>query len=115
MAGFLFGLIFIGFEIGDAETFGDGLGGGGAAFAFTSEEDEFFHAAGFQVAQRGAGDFAQVGRGEFFRLAGADKKEALGVEAFGKMHEDELERFAGEFTGGGERGQAAVHGLVYVG
>ena len=87
--GFLFGLIFIGFEIGDAEAFGDGLCGGGAAFAFAGEEDEFFHAAGFQVAQRGAGDFAQVGRGEFFGLAGADEEEALSVEAFGKMNENE--------------------------
>src|SRR6202167_4758311 len=114
-AGFLFGLIFIGFEIGDAEAFGDGLCGGGAAFAFAGEENKFFHAAGFQVTQRGAGDFAQVGLREFFGLAGADKEEALGVEAFGEMNENGLEGLAGELAGGDESGEAAVHGVVNVG
>src|SRR5271168_2459344 len=112
--GFLVRLIFVGFEIGDAEAFGDGLRGGRAAFAFAREEHEFLHAARFQVAQRGAGDFAQVGLREFFRLASADEKEALGVQTFGEMDENELERLAGEFAGGDESGEAAVHGLVNV-
>ncbi len=112
--GFLVGLILVGFEIGDAKAFGDGLGGGGAAFAFAGEESEFLHAARFQVAQRGAGDFTQVGLREFLRLPCSDQQQALGVQTFGEMNEHGLEGFAGEFAGGDQGGEAAVHGLVNV-
>ena len=97
------------------ESFDDGLRGVGPALPFAREEDEFLHAAGFQIAQRGAGDLAQIAGGEFLGLPCADQQQALRVQALGEMDEHHFQRLAGEFPAGDQGGEPAVHGLVDVG
>ena len=87
----------------------------GAVITFTSEEDEVFHAAGFEVAESGAGDAAQIGERGFVAFAGADEEQALSGDAFGIMQEDHFESFAGDFAGFGERADFAFGELVEIG
>ena len=92
--GVLFGAVGVGFEIGDEQAFGDGLELRWPVIIFTSEEDEVFHAAGFEVAESGAGNAAQIGERGFVAFAGADEEQALSGDAFGIMQEDHFESFA---------------------
>ena len=103
---FLLRAIFVGFEIGDEQAFRDGLGGSGAAFAFAREKHELLHAARFQIAQRGAGDFAQVADGEFLGLPCPDEEQPLRVHALREMQENEFEGFSGDFAARGQGGEA---------
>ena len=111
---FLFGMVLVGFEVSDGQAFDHGLNRSRAAFALARQEDKLFHAAGFQVTQSGPGDFPQVANRELVGLARTDDQQALGVQAFGEMHEDRLERLAGDFTAGRQRGNTAIHGGVDV-
>ena len=97
---FLFGVVFVRFEVGNRQAFDDGLDGGRAAFPFAGEEDEFLHAARFQITQGGSGNFAQIAGGELVDFSGADDQQALRVHAFGKMDQHGLQRLAGDFSAG---------------
>ena len=104
--------VFIGFEIGDEKAFGDGLRGSGAAFSLAREKREILHAARFQIAQRGAGDFAQVANREFCGLPCPDEKQALRVHALGKMQQHGFESFSCDFATRDQGGKPARHAAI---
>src|SRR6202040_2598505 len=104
--------VFVGFEIGNENTFGNGLRSGRAAFALACEKDEILHPAGFQMTQRGAGNLAEVADREFPRLPCPDEKKSLRVHPFGKMQEYGFERLARDFAARDESCETARHAAV---
>ena len=81
---FFLGVVFVGLEISDDQALDHGLRGAFAVLAFAREEHEFFHAARFQLAQRGSGDFAQVGDLKLGGLAGSENQQLFRRETLGK-------------------------------
>ena len=114
LAFLLLGVVFIRFEIGDDQPLDNCLRRSGSPFAFARKENEFLHAARFQMAQRRPGDFAQIGDGELLGLSCSHQQQLFRRKPLGKMEQKEFERFPGDFAAGGERGEAAVHRAINI-
>ena len=112
---FLFGVVFVRFEIRDDQSFDHGLRGGRARAPLRAREIRISsRRASSSNAARSRQSCADR-RWQIFRLPRTDNQQALRVQAFGKMDQHGLQRLAGDFPAGDQRGEAAVHGGIDVG
>ena len=102
-------MVFVGLEISDGQGFDNGLEGGSVSLAFARQKNKLLHAAGFQIAQSGAGNLSQIAGGKLATFSGAHQQQAFRVHPFRKMQHDGRERLAGDFSAGRQRGDSAVH------